>query len=191
MVDARPNKKSSLTPAKGALIAILSRILVVVLVSQFASGSGNTVPQSTRSIAKPKLTTANATQQKPIQQNSVPQTPAPQDPWPRLSLDDVIQHDPFALPTSWQGEQRQRISTKAAHGNEVEDEILREHEEQLLETLSDLREQGVSLVVTGKHGKSAMIGSRRVEVGDMVSGFVVKDIQADGVILEEGNQRQK
>jgi hypothetical protein len=53
------------------------------------------------------------------------------------------------------------------------------------ETLEKLRGQGVQLVVIGQRERTAMLGSRTVQVGDIVEGFRVKEIHPHGVVLEE------
>jgi hypothetical protein len=47
------------------------------------------------------------------------------------------------------------------------------------------------MVFLGKEKRVAIIGNRRVSIGDVVDGFRVTDILADGVTLAEQASDQK
>jgi hypothetical protein len=50
--------------------------------------------------------------------------------------------------------------------------------------LAGLLSQGVGAVLRDEQGAAALLGSRRVRVGDELEGFRVVAIEQDGVVLE-------
>jgi hypothetical protein len=51
--------------------------------------------------------------------------------------------------------------------------------------LGQLREKGVRAVIgSSRHGNAAVIGAETVRVGDVLAGFRVVEVEADGVVLE-------
>ena len=53
------------------------------------------------------------------------------------------------------------------------------------ELLAELRGDGVNLVVISEDGQVAKIGEKRIRVGDIIRGFRVVQIAADGIELVE------
>ncbi len=190
MADQKPASRHGLTPAKGLLIAVLGTVLAVVLLMQFV---GNDAAQANSS--KPDRSAASRTRPGDAAENTGQPPPNSSTepvleikPWPNMSLADALKCDPFQLPASLlsKPEGKQPSEDAAGQIQTARDErVAEEREQEMQQTLRTLRQTGVSFVVTGQGGKTAVIGSKRVRVGDVIDGFVVKDIRPDGVILIE------
>ena len=96
----------------------------------------------------------------------------------------AAQHDPFARP-AWSIVVREETQ-EGSEDNEDRARVIADREE----TLRELQQQGVHAVVLGRSGKMAIIGSAGVRVGDVIEGFLVKEITTDGVILVERDARK-
>lgn len=184
MADPGVKNKVGATKGKLVLIAVLAVVFVSVIVLQFTGTEEPPVPQenadaSDRSDTRP---TENGTSvpTSPPDKGDVPK----QDrQWPKIALEEVLQHDPFALPAALLPPARPS-SANTAH--EVPDKVRRQElQRQREQALAAIREQGVQMVFLGKDGQVAIIGDRRVRIGDLFEGFRVTDIGSDGVTLSE------
>ncbi len=188
-------KKSGATPAKLALVAALAVSLMVVLMVQFGSGADDSVAagdakqspsakqQRTNSAKQPNLPARTmATSETQVRQPRV---------WPSVECDDVAEFNPFVLPESLAAAvPSKQIDDAAKQADEArlfeEERKRREELRQRREAvLSELKSQGAHLVVMSDKGPVAVIGERRLRIGDTIEGLRVKDINANGVILEQ------
>ena len=165
------------TPGKLALIAVLAVVLVVVLAVQFGGSLGAGPPRDAdrdRESHRPGPPGQLAVQAAQPSRDAGKGHDASR-PWPKLELAEVSAHDPFAVRTPVAKPPEPPATT-------AESEADRTQQDQLLE---QLREQGVQAVIGGsRHGNAAVIGSQIVRVGDVLDGFRVVGIEADGVVLE-------
>ena len=184
MADPGVKSKVGATPGKLVLIAVLAVVFLSVLLFQLTAREEPPAPQenadaSGRSHTRP---TENG--------RSVPTLPPDngdvlkQDrQWPKIALEEVLQHDPFALPGALLPPAKPS-SANTAH--EVPNKVRRQElQRQREQALAAIREQGVQMVFLGKEEQVAIIGGRRVRIGDLFEGFRVTDIGSDGVTLSE------
>ena len=111
----------------------------------------------------------------------------PRKLWPRIPVEEVLQHDPLKLPAflavntgGSAVSEHDQSSTQAQTRANAEAEMRQRHAK-----LTLLQQQGVNVIVSGPHGTSAMIGARQVHVGDDIDGFVITEIRPDGVVLTD------
>lgn len=189
-------KKTGGTPAKLALVAVLAVSLLVVVTVQFGSGADENaaagdarqsppVKQKRTNAAKKLNTPAKTPSETNVRQPRV---------WPSVERDDVAAFNPFLLPESLAltavSEPSDDTAAQADAARRLEE--ARQRREQLRRrreaVLSQLKSQGAHLVVMSDKGPIAVIGDRRLRVGDTIDGFRVKDINANGVTLEQIDQ---
>jgi len=174
-------KKVGLTPGKAILIAVLTIVFVAVLVFQFSGDGASPPPASTNRVVTNKAVSPSTTAK--MEMNKKPGvTTVKQKPraWPRLDSESVGQHDPFLTP--------QWAIVKSDSG--PSDAQIAEQRKALAEkqkAFEQLKNDGVDAILLSEGGNVAIIGSRDVRVGDVLNGFRVAEINANGVILEEYN----
>ena len=110
-------------------------------------------------------------------------------PWPAITLANVVQHDPFAVPpallrlTTAPGagfEDTQGAPPKHSKGTERADRL-----SQLQERIETLKKRQVSALLRGSKGATAIIDSKVVHEGDLLEdGVRVVEIGPNGVVLE-------
>lgn len=184
MTDPVVKSKVGATPGKLVLMAVLAVVLVSVLLVQLAGREEPPAAQETADASSLPQTgrSENGT--------SVPRSPPDEDDvltqdrqGPRIALEEVLQHDPFALPRALRPPARPSSANTA---DDAPDEVDREEVQRQRErALAAIREQGVQMVFLGKEEQIAIIGDHRVRVGDQFEGFRVTDIGSDGVTLSE------
>lgn len=163
--------RSGATPGKLAAVGMLGVVLVLVLWSNFAPSRTAVArkPRQTSSSAKPdkQQTALAAAAKRPMLDKKIPRK------WPKLSLDDVVKHDPFAMPmwylTARADEQGTGVSAIARSA----------------QVLEELKKQQTRIVVISGEERIATIGDLSFRVGDMIEGFQVTAITTDGVVLTE------
>ena len=171
------SSKLGATPGKLALIAVLAVVLVVALAVQFGGSLGAGRPRDGdrgRESQSPGPAGQLAAQSAQPSEDAGKGHDASR-PWPKLELADVSAYDPFAVRTPVTKPPEPPATT-------AESDADRAQQDQLLE---QLREEGVQAVIGGsRNGNAAVIGSQIVRVGDVLDGFRVVGIEADGVVLE-------
>ena len=67
--------------------------------------------------------------------------------------------------------------------------MAREEQEkhQRTELLHNLRKRGVDIVLISDETRAVMVGSRTLRVGDVLDGFIIAEINNDGIVLAEPN----
>lgn len=165
MKDQKQPDKVGATPAKLVLIGVLSLVLVVVIVRQLPESKSPRVqaqgaaPSSTGEPAASSKKIAAASPSSSEKKNA-------RAPWPKTEISELLTSDPFAAP-DW------AIA-------KVEDPV-----EQEAGKLNELQKQGVSIVMFGEDGKSATIGEQKVRIGDVLEGYKITDITAQGVVVSK------
>ena len=162
-------EKIGATPGKLALIAVLACVLVFVIVSQLPSQNTPSQP----SVKRKQNSAATAEQNDPPENNTVDQQnkvvrKQPAAPWPQLQMSDLLQTDPFKKP-KWATQSNEALQQTQDAGVE----------------LAELQKQGASVVMITSKGKSATIGDRDVHVGDILKGYRITDITAQGIVLHK------
>jgi hypothetical protein len=162
--------RSGATPGKLAAVGALGVVLVIVLWSNLAPSRPTAArkPRQSTSPAKAEKQPAPAVAaQPPKLEKKVPRN------WPKLSLDDVVKHDPFAMPmwylTARADEQGTGVSAIARSA----------------QVLEELKKEQTRIVVISGEERIATIGELSFRVGDMIEGFQVTAITTDGVVLTE------
>ncbi|MBI86024.1 MAG: hypothetical protein CMJ81_22740 [Planctomycetaceae bacterium] len=174
---------STLKVGQLALVTGLAVTLVMVLIYQFGPRQQLVLkprgPASLQTITEAESDTVR-------QGTSVGQERA--KGWPLLSLDTVLKHDPFALPPLFlpaatiserNPAREQEQIVKAVEQNKLL------QLEQRAKLLQNLQQQGVEMVLINNKTRVAMVGSRTVQVGDVLDGFVITEIHNNGVVVEE------
>jgi hypothetical protein len=90
-------------------------------------------------------------------------------------LDVVVRYDPFAIP-SWARTAAQ-VSASLVPSGQTPSVAARE------EALAKLQDLGAAVIVEVDGKPLALLGERRVRVGDRVEGYRIKRIDASGIVL--------
>ena len=192
MAEKTMLQRYGLTPVKSGMIAVLSIVLVAVVWGQF--GGTDQKERSVEAKSDAPRSPARRNSARPASRSTKiaavaelsPRT-VPAKAWSRISVEESIQFNPFQLPGSLAGASPEATEAErndlARHSQEQNDV-----EEQRRALRISLLNEGVSMVVVGPHGKSAYLGNQLIREGDMVHGFIVKEIGPNGVVLiDPGN----
>jgi hypothetical protein len=184
MAEGGEKSKVGATPGKLVLIAVLAVILVGVLIFQFSGKEEPPPPRHRAEVKRPAAARPAARRTRAAASTPVEADAAKKGRhWPEMALEEVVQHDPFAVPPALRPP---TPPVPAAAAPKAPDKARREEvRRQREQTLAAIRKQGVQMVFLGKEKRIAIIGDRRVRVGDVFDGFRVTDIGSDGVTLSE------
>jgi hypothetical protein len=171
-------ERVGVTPGKAILIAVLSVVLIGVLVSQLV---GTDEPNEVASAAgKPAPRRPRA--KVPLNRTAAATTPTASRsswrPWEQISVEEAIQFNPLQLPA---GLEIAALSAAPAQVDPAQAEKQHALALERMKVRQQLLDAGVRMIVVGPHGKSAYIGEQLVREGDVIDGFLVKTIRADGV----------
>jgi hypothetical protein len=193
------NRQLGATPGKLALIGVLAVMLVAALYVQFAP-SGEDVPEigatspapakQRPSASRPAASEAEKGNAEAKSQEWLIET-VDRRQWKSPPLADVARYDPFALPAAFPqpvssadigpgSPEDGVISADATMSEDLRAQTIADVEEKLAE----LKQRGVRVIIQGRNRAAAVIGDRTVHVGDVVDGFTVKAIKAEGVVVE-------
>jgi len=169
MSNRKAKDKWGATHGKLALVALLSVVLVMVVAGQFSSEE-----------------TANQARATDNRRPSIAQKPsAPQGPnehwvelgdWPELTMQEVLQHDPFMVP-AWAAPEIHRATTPGS-AFQLNDGQLQQ-----------LQQQGASVVMISSQDKIATVGDQQIRIGDSIQGYSVIDITPQGIVLADPKSR--
>ena len=169
-------KKTGLTPAKGAPIAVLVVVFGVVWIPQLVSLGGESGPD--RVAAKRDRKAPSAPKRIPMPSTKKTQ---PEELDRRVKREPVVidlasalEHDPFA-PPAW--------SPEAARRAQLAEGTLGAPDE-IEARVSELRNSGVAMVLVSEKGRAASINGQTIHVGDELDGFRVIEINATGIVVE-------
>jgi len=112
--------------------------------------------------------------------------PSPAPPCPKISLDEAIRHDPFALPPAL-------ATAVAAQSSKTKNPFAQpdDRSHRMRQAVDALRSKGVQMVLLGGTEQLAVVGGRAVRVGDTLDGLRVISINPRGITLSEpGDSRQ-
>lgn len=184
MDNPRWNNKVGATPRKLLLIFVLGIVLVSVICFQLGAGNGSVEPrQQARRAEMPTP---------PVDQppDGVPETPAVNAEtsavreWPEIPLETVLAHDPFELPPAM------APPTPIPSPNHRSDERAERREsparvEKRERALATVRDLGIRMVLVDQEERVALVGEQAVRVGEVLEGFRVVAIDADGITLSD------
>jgi hypothetical protein len=163
------------TPRKLVLIGFLGIVFLVVLIVQFGGfGDEPNVPSVT-------VAPARAGRRGPAQAQETTAAPvaAKKRPWPKITLEEVQQHDPFAALST-------RISDTPEFPNAPQNTSPKDDvQERRGRAMAALGDEPPTIVLTGSGGKIVAFGERTFRVGDRLDDFRISEITPEGVVLED------
>lgn len=192
--QATISQRLGASPGKLALIGVLAMVLVAVIYVQFRPSSGGqtappagAAPRTRRPPLRPTTaaaaaanTPAGATSQWFIES-------VDRKEWTSPEVAQVIRYDPFALPASFPQPATQALlpddAVDVADAG-LEEERRSQAVQQIQQKLAELQRRGVRVIIDGRKETAAMIGDDTIRVGDIIDGFTVTAIDADGVYVE-------
>jgi len=182
MSRAKFASASAFTPGKIILIGVLGVVLLIVVVMQIPSSSSKSTKankrarRSSSSSQEKSKAPARSGQAKPAE-SVQPATTV----WPQYSSEAVLAHNPFAIP-GWTGAAEHKGDSDVM---ETADEELQADQDAARITLEDIQSSGVSMIMISENERVAKIGEAELHEGDAIGGFIVKEINTDGVVLIE------
>lgn len=191
------SEKLGMTPGKLKLVGLLSVILVVVLYLQYGGSGAEVAPPkpTPRPSHVAKKTSKPPTQSTPSEQNFPLKQLTNISVWKAPQLDTVIQYDPFALPATFP-QPKPKIAAglssedlAALAGPDLDEQARKERLNQMNQTLAQLRQNGVQIIITKGDEFVAMIGNKVYHVGDEIGGFKITAIDDNGVQVEGAVQQ--
>jgi hypothetical protein len=190
MIENPEKPRARVTTLQRLTVGVLAIVFLIVLVVQFVPAGDSSQPidstipphdVSRRPAAAHRAIDAQGT-------NGGPKPPTLDHPWPAYSLATVLEFDPFAKPSSPAAD-RGGIQ----QGNNVGDitspkpEDVEKKRIERERVLAEVRKEVVQAIVGTDRGFVAIVGTKTIHVGDRLHGFLVKEIKADGVILEDSH----
>jgi hypothetical protein len=107
--------------------------------------------------------------------------------WQSTDIAKVVQHDPFALPASFPQRIKAGAEDKLAQETaktvdvKAEEEARAEALKAVKTQFEELQKEGVHVVMQRHDKYVALVGDRTIHVGDVIDGFTVVAIDAEGV----------
>lgn len=179
MTPPTKSKRFGATPGKLVLIAVLAVTLVSVVVLQLPdSKSAAGQPEANQEDSRQETAQSRINSKSRSESTTEVSRGMPVKSWPRIPVETAIQVDPFALPP-W-ARATPVAGPKAGPASNHNSETPREPPV----SLETLKKQHVSIVIVADGQKVAKLGKRDVRVGDEIGGFVVAEINMDGIVLE-------
>ncbi|QDU54769.1 hypothetical protein [Aeoliella mucimassa] len=168
------------TPGKLALIGVLALVLVFVLVRNFRGTSAPKVELATPAEVAAS-TRPNARERTPKLRVAI--TPAI-EAWPQPVLEEVLSHDPLALPTWARTSPEVNSGPRSLTGGGPIAPTASPQQQ----ALAQLKEQGATAIVEIDGTLVALVGDKTIRVGDRLEGYYVKRISQAGVVLSSERQ---
>lgn len=202
-------ERIGLTKGKAIAIAVLGLIFVGVLVSNFmpeapkASSDKRTASKKDRRSTTPRRQPVRSAPRSRSSTKKNQQTLVNRATliWPEVRLEEVVKHDPFALPVALQppvdepkiqttqGSQTEEIDKQAIQRERDRLEIARQEKlirrKQQLERLRELQKSGVGITMVSPEAKVVTVGDKKLQVGDLLDGFRIVEIRPDGSVVVE------
>lgn len=186
--------KTGVTPGKLLAIVFLSITLVVILIVQY-SGSET---EPTISLIRPETQPVSST--KAGQANSSKTEDSAIDPsvkafhrWPKVLRHQAQAFNPFVMKrhlgnsveqTEPRGNPTEQQNTEAyAELDQEPGTTIEQHRAARRQALDELLNSRVGMLVVSGSNSRALINNHLIRVGDVIDGFVVTEIRADGVLF--------
>ena len=183
MAESTHPARSTLKSGQLALVMGLAVILVIALIYQFGPQQ-QLVLKPRRPVQLQTITDAESG----APRHDVALVQGTEKGWPLLSLDTVLKHDPFALPSFFLPQTTISENIPALEQEQIVKAVNQKsllQLEQRAELLKNLQQQGVEVVLINNRTRVAMVGSRTVQVGDVLDGFIITEIHNNGIVVEE------
>lgn len=178
-----PPRKLGLTPAKGALMALLAIGLCVVWGPQLASLGSEEAPPTTRrrppGVAAASKRTPRRGVAKPATTPTKPRLQSeskPKKPTAEIGLADAVSYDPFA-PPAWSPDARRSAAASGVSAGVAT-------QTELEERFETVRSSGVAMILVSDTGQAVQIGGKTLRVGDQLEGFEIVKISPAGVVFQ-------
>ncbi len=192
MAETNWRTRLGITPVKGAVVAGLAIILVIVCVLQFTGDEPALRRRAATARARQNNASRTPARHGPAQHRPTaePTRTVNAAPWPRMKLDTILQYDPFQMPRRV----AMKIHADAAKKQRETERLHMLANEQLqasagqAKALSELQQAGVQLIVSGGGRVVAWVGNQPVQVGDNLYGLTVVEIRPDGIVLTRKQQ---
>jgi hypothetical protein len=164
------------TPAKLALIGILTLVLIGVVASNWpksaATDEAEAAETGTSAASPDAAAPAVSATGAPADQTETPTSPfgefVTDDNWPETPLGEVTKFDPLAV-SDW------ALPPEAQQKAEKYDAV----------QIKELLKAENAIIFMAGDTRVARIGTREFRVGDVVGGFKISDISSRGVVLSE------
>lgn len=186
MATESQGSRPALTRKQGIMIGVLGAILVGVLVSGQSEGTTTgATAEADPALSRPRT----------ARQSASATTAGKLTVWPKVSLDEMLLHNPFAQPEMLRDSipetppaaeveaaaaAAEAESLQAARSKELDDE----QREKLEAVMAEFKNQKVKMILRTDRGVTAVIGDRKVREGDIIDGVRIVSIRPDGVIIE-------
>lgn len=161
-------EKAGASPAKLALVGVLSLALVAVFRHNASSTAAAPPDKKARQATAPQNELVS--QSRPVAVKML-QTQEPKK-WPKIAFESIVAHDPFALPMWYLTAQADEAGTAGSLARTTQ-------------VLEELKKQKSKIVVITDEERVAMIGELNLRVGDTIEGFEVTEITTEGIVLTE------
>jgi hypothetical protein len=188
MSEHPENTRPRVTALQWLIVGALAMIFVVVLVVELGP-AGDTPPmvKSTEAPpAAPRRPPAGSRTVAAPGNNGATKPPTLAAAWPTFSLATVQEFDPFAKPPSAAADRGAPQSS--GHVGSAAPKTPADAENKRIErdrVLAEVQKEVVRIIVGTDRGFVAIVGTKTIHVGDQLHGFLVKEIKANGVVLEE------
>lgn len=178
MTTIAKNKFLGMTPKQAVLIGTLGVVLVGVML--YGQGDGQPAAQTTTEATPP------ASRRRVAPTN----TAAVHTKWPDVSLEQMLQHNPFAARNVASSESNPSAEIAAApveppvESAAEANPVANERREKAEAFLAELRTQRVKLILRTGEKVSAMIGERLIHEGEVIDGVRIISILPNAVLAE-------
>ena len=184
MADKSETKYFGMTPKQAVMIGVLGTMLVGVILF----GQGGETPVETDDVAA----TAESGQNNARRKTSTSDPVAHVAHWPKVSLDEIIKHNPFSGPAVTPDVATIETVTSpveeeppSATADETErEEIEQERQRKAATLLAEFQSQKVKMVLRTNNKVAAVIGDQLVHEGDVIDGIRIVSILSNGVVVE-------
>ena len=175
MADSQTAPRRAVSPKQLIVVGVLAAVLIAVLVVQLR-GSAEKIP--------PAESAADAAEKAAAGDPALAELVSVR-PWPKMGRDEAARCDPFALPGALAKKilppppPKQAEPAKAAEKSQA----AKAKKDAAEKALADMRRKGLNALLLDQRGAVAIIGTRRIRVGDTVEGFRVLSIDSKGVLM--------
>lgn len=163
-------EKAGASPAKLAMVGVLALALGAVI---WHNVSGTAQPMEARPETTPPTQVAKE-EVKPAPANSNKQLVEKlRREWPEIALNNVVKHDPFAMPIWYLAAQADDDATAGG---------MLARSAKVIEELKNVQSR---IVVISDEDRMAMLGDLSLREGDTIEGFQVTKITTEEIVLTE------
>lgn len=195
MIQSPHKPTPKVTPRQWAVLGLLAAVLAGVLWLQLGGREQNAEENigrrqagSDRAEAAPPASRPFPTGTSAASPGKPGGEPRALTPWPTLTLAEAAAYDPFQPLPAPPIEESRPLAKPAAKTKPSQDAAQRKARQE--QALAALRKTGVTAVLQGPYGATAIVGRRLIRVGDQIDGFRVVAIEPDGVVIKPATAEQ-